>query len=187
MKNLFLFGLILLVGTLFLGCAKKKVVDYKVVMTIEDRSISTSADIVDFCFVNKKIGFALGYDGNSVELHKTVNGGLNWTQISGPNPSSNISYDEIHSMLFVDEYNGMILINRRLYRTLDGGLSWVELVNQFTFPLDVIFACQGEDGNIYAFETNNSNGVCEIYRLDMNGYGYTVVATYPSLYTHFDT
>ncbi|MFT6921097.1 MAG: hypothetical protein ACJA1C_000091 [Crocinitomicaceae bacterium] len=186
MKRLFLLSLI--IGTLFTGCTKKsKVVDYKVVMTSEDRSISTSDDIVDFSFVDENIGYALGYDGYSVKLHKTINGGLNWIEVGAPNPSFNIDYDDIHSMLFVDEFNGMLLINQRLYRTLNGGMSWIELTNQFGFALDVIFSCQGEDGNIYAFETNNSNGVCEIYKLEMNGYGYTIVATYPTLFTDFDT
>ncbi|HYF03790.1 MAG TPA: hypothetical protein VEC36_10470, partial [Patescibacteria group bacterium] len=78
-------------------------------------------------FKNEMAGYSLGYKGgyNAIAMFaKTVDGGKSWTTHEFPAPNTfRAPYRDID---FIDEMNGIIASYDRIWRTIDGGISWQE-------------------------------------------------------------
>ncbi|NOQ28282.1 MAG: hypothetical protein GQ564_23205, partial [Bacteroidales bacterium] len=98
-------------------------------------------------FVSDKIGYLAGgasWDGMSYgELHKTIDGGNNWTNLG---MTEEIYNWEIMAMNFISEDTGFIAnFNREIYITQDGGITWDKRCDKLPhFINDIIFLSKEE-------------------------------------------
>ncbi len=103
------------------------------VVTFSDFSIKTNADIIDFEIIDSNLIFAVGkYEISPYfEIFKTINGGKNWTVLDFDPTDAvfGVNYldQDYTSFGFTDENNGVIVLNKRCFRTFNGGISWVEV------------------------------------------------------------
>jgi photosystem II stability/assembly factor-like uncharacterized protein len=98
-------------------------------------------------FVNDTVGYYM-YEGTPgsphILLYKTSDGGINWNEI---NITINRSPNDLH---FINENIGAFVAGREVYRTFDGGISWVlrqdsnnptiGLMTVFTLNDSILFA-----------------------------------------------
>lgn len=145
---------ILIPAALFLTSCNKDagVIEKFPAVTKIDRSINTSYDIVEFSIVSEDIIFAAGKDEDSFKLFKTLNGGLTWTEMT--NPTSGSTDQNVQSIEFFDELNGVFVYNNKAYRTYDGGASWttIEVTYNSDFCNEFIFAGKTEDNKLLLAE-----------------------------------
>ena len=88
---------------------------------------------VDSHFIDENIGFSIG--GGSVEdLFKTTDGGETWTEIDI------YGLDPAYTVYFINENIGFIsggagsnIYNRRVYKTVNGGNNWAQVLSQISF------------------------------------------------------
>ncbi|SEB86624.1 Por secretion system C-terminal sorting domain-containing protein [Tenacibaculum sp. MAR_2009_124] len=88
---------------------------------------------VDSHFIDENIGFSIG--GGSVEdLFKTTDGGETWTEIDI------YGLDPAYTVYFINENIGFIsggagsnIYNRRVYKTVNGGNNWTQVLSQISF------------------------------------------------------
>lgn len=106
-----------------------------------------SQTIENLFFVNDMVGFISGSAGGaSPFLSRTIDGGLTWTQQSSV---------AIEDMYFFSPEIGFTIQNGGLYRTTNGGLDWISVleVASGTFTsmdfVDNVGIIVGEDGLIY--------------------------------------
>ncbi|MES2239029.1 MAG: YCF48-related protein [Bacteroidota bacterium] len=80
-------------------------------------------------FVNENIGYSIGWGTTSIsgDVFKTTNGGISWNKLE-------ILVDEgLSSVFFIDESTGFIsggFNRKKTLKTIDGGVSWQEIINQ---------------------------------------------------------
>lgn len=80
-------------------------------------------------FVNENIGYSIGGGTTSIsgDVFKTTNGGISWNKLG-------ILVDEgLASVFFIDENTGFIsggFNQKKTLKTIDGGVSWQEVINQ---------------------------------------------------------
>ena len=89
----------------------------------QDFTIDTNIRLVSLCFLNESTGFSCGFTG---KIYKTINGGINW-QISYSKES-----DSLYCIDFADNNTGWCTGFRRILKTTNSGLIWVNL------PIDTI-------------------------------------------------
>ncbi|MDA3905872.1 MAG: YCF48-related protein [Bacteroidales bacterium] len=77
---------------------------------------NTSSSLKDVFFVNHNKGFVVGTYGT---LLQTTNGGLDWSIIS-LNTTNHLS-----SIYFTDSLNGFLVSDYELYKSEDGGQTWI--------------------------------------------------------------
>lgn len=79
-------------------------------------------NLLYYTFTDSLTGYISGYAGSSSVpgiVKKTINGGLNWTEVLRDTTSS------IPKMSFVNSYTGYAVAgSKKLYRTTNGGLNW---------------------------------------------------------------
>jgi len=93
-----------------------------------------SGDLTFSCvsFPNTSIGFASGSDGR---LHKTIDGGSNWTDIG-----VNISNGSVNTISFTDSVTGYIGGSAPAFKkTTDGGLTWISISGYTATINDIYF------------------------------------------------
>ncbi len=73
--------------------------------------------ILDYSFINAQTGWTISGVDTTTVLRQTINGGLNWTQLSTINGN-------INSIKFVNQNIGYLLSYDKLYRTTNGGINW---------------------------------------------------------------
>lgn len=84
-------------------------------------TISSSGSILSsLCFVNETTGYAVGDNNAAV---KTTNAGLNWTTMTVATPFVNLN-----DVFFTDTNNGYISCATGIYRSTNGGNSWIKLI-----------------------------------------------------------
>jgi len=101
-------------------------------------------------FLNKDTGFLGGRNTSSSLLLKTVDNGNTWTPITPLNASTS----QVNSIYFLDSYNGFISIADTLYKTNNGGISWI--AQSVSFAVSDLFWIDMNNG--YAAGSNASNG-----------------------------
>ncbi|MBP9191379.1 MAG: hypothetical protein KBF96_02400 [Ignavibacteria bacterium] len=83
-------------------------------------AISSSGSLLSsICFANDNLGFAVGDNNTAV---RTTNAGVNWNSMSVASPFVNLS-----NVFFTDISNGYISSTTGIYRTTNGGNSWILL------------------------------------------------------------
>ena len=92
-----------------------------------------SPDTRDIYFINDSIGWSVGNSGNVL---KTTNGGLEWFQ---QNIESN---NDLHSVFFIDDKKGWIAGIDGLFKTINSGENWDRINDASKF------------NNIYFFDKN---------------------------------
>ncbi len=148
-------------------------------------------------FFNADSGWAMSYhpDNYSVSLHKTLDGGANWT--TTPGPTSNT----VHDILFLNDTVGFIgaMGGARIWRTQDGGDQWTvtdlpgSSITEIDFVSDSTGYAVGNDGVIYrtvdqggvwnALNSGTSDNFTQVQFTDtLNGWavGYNGTIVYTS-------
>ncbi len=80
--------------------------------------VSTKADIYDIDFISLEKGFALGREG----LFITYNGGYTWDIHFYPEGKN---YNNSGNLTMLNETKGWLVTNTKMYKTEDGGLTWI--------------------------------------------------------------
>lgn len=98
----------------------------------------------DVFFLNENLGWTAG--GWNRKIHKTTNGGQTWTE-SGP--LGNTKY--LRSIEFMDANIGLCgSLNGSLYRTVDGGASWLDIAGNISpRPAGVCGLAKADENTIY--------------------------------------
>ncbi len=100
----------------FLTACKKKVLEIVPVMEVEkDMSIQTTGSIRYFSFPSESIGYAAADSGF---IYKTIDGGLSWNIITVA------ANKKCRGLEFFTNSKGICLMDRSLYSTANGGISW---------------------------------------------------------------
>ena len=125
-------------------------------------TINTPTDTFELSslyFVDASNGFTGGSKNNMQALLKTSDNGNTWADIT-PNPSS---ANFISSVYFVNTQTGFASDGYNLYKTINGGTSWVTETPAFTIQ-DIHFddmnngIATGNDGSITAVVMNTTDG-----------------------------
>lgn len=174
---------ILLIFFLLSGCRKDGgITENRVTVTKTDLSIPTNCDIVEFCSVNEDMIFAIGTAPDGlVKLFKTSDGGKSWEEMNLPAISSG---PLIQSIVFLDEFNGIVVFDNRAYRTYDGGGSWSSYIKAVyppdgNYSYDFIFAGKTDSGDFLLVESNGNPWIDNhIYISSAYANDYTVIASF---------
>lgn len=75
-------------------------------------------NINDLCFTSDQVGYACGNKNTGGKIIKTTNGGITWTEVYYT------SYEELITIMFVDDLTGWSVSDDQVYKTTDGGLTW---------------------------------------------------------------
>ena len=98
---------------------------------------------IKMCFVDENNGWAfdnVGGDYTMCALLCTIDGGAHWTTIMKAAYGSD-------DMRFFDSENGIILFNKRLFRTMDRGQTWADVTpSDLDFILGQMSFLDGENG-----------------------------------------
>lgn len=147
---------------LFSRCHKDAgTIEKRLVATTIIRSIPTDFDIVEFSLVSADICFAIGVKDNLYKIFRTIDGGRHWdlTYTSAFNDL------EIQSIVFVDEFNGIIVFNNHAYRTYDGGATWsTNYINILpppgeSYAYDFIYAGKTAANEFLLVESNGNSWI----------------------------
>jgi photosystem II stability/assembly factor-like uncharacterized protein len=82
--------------------------------------VSPGFDLHDIHFPTPSVGYAVGMHG---VVLKTVDRGATWRQMAWPTPANSL-----HSVRFFGPDTGYVAGARGVFRTVDGGLSWLRLL-----------------------------------------------------------
>ncbi len=88
---------------------------------------NTAITYTDIMAVNDNVVFAVGnmFTTTGIKrVYKTIDGGANWIDITGSIPAQ-LPVGNITGVLFHDANNGYITIGSTLFKTSDGGTTWV--------------------------------------------------------------
>lgn len=178
----FTFLFVLIATALTFSSCNKDVGIVEKVFTVSkiDRSINTDYDIVEFSVVNENLIFAFGVSNGDIKIFKTTNGGVSWSEINKPNAS--YTSLTVHSIVFFDENNGVVVFNEKAYRTYNGGQSWssisATIPGSGNYAYNFIFAGKNENNElILAESTSNSWYDDHIFISDPTSTSYTMVGT----------
>lgn len=155
-------GILLLFLLLLFACNKDKgIIEEQLVVTKIDRSIPTDYDIVEFDVVNENLCFALGLKEGDIKLFKTLNGGVNWTEITGFTVSIDYN-DKVQSIVFFDENNGVIVADNRAHRTYNEGQTWSNVgatsnPPSSSYATSFIFAGKTENNELIIAESQGNS------------------------------
>lgn len=120
------------------------------------------SQLEDVFFVNQNVGYSVGWDGTII---KTINGGLNWSQLN-----SGTNYF-LTSLFFTSENTGFVVsgsfnfypVRGAILKTTNGGLNWeidyysnIKLNSIFFINALTGFAC-GNYGNDYGILLKTTN------------------------------
>lgn len=145
-------SIILTTAFFFSCCTRDVIVDAYNTIRYENQLIATSEDVASVEFISDQIGFVGTVDG---KVFKTINQGNTWTLSISP------TAEAINVIEFPTSSIGFIGANNGLFKTIDGGNSWVQVesypITSISFPtLDVGYAVGGdgfvlktEDGGDY--------------------------------------
>lgn len=143
-------------------------------------------------FPSRNVGYI---SGNRGAIYKTTNGGATWTNIS-PFPALNISPSGFpnSAMTYFDiqalDENTVFVIgnfftaanNRRIYKTLDGGATWIDISSNIDALLQI-----GNLNGILMHDANNGYVVAPggvLFRTNNGGTSWTMdLAPIPSLFS----
>lgn len=139
---------------LFLGC-KKKYLAIIPTVSLEQIASPVSENLHSIYFLSPLEGFVSGVNGN---IYKTNNGGSSWTNISLLNNTVIVK-----KVLFTTSLIGFCLTTDGIFRTLDGGASWISTLNlsgfsdiQFVTP-NIGYAVGGDFIHFVYKTTNGGN------------------------------
>ena len=127
-------------------------------------SVPTQAQLNCISFGTNQVGYI---GGNDSLLLKTIDGGKTWTQMA-INVNENIGWHTITDIQFVDANTGYMLDNNSIFKTTDGGITWLgEQPNQtnmcFKTSLHFLDAQNGFVGGSMCFQGatigNKVNGI----------------------------
>ena len=133
-------------------------------------------------FVNDKIGYISGFNFGETELiiFKTPDAGLNWKKIPTSLTIDKLEYAQEETMIFnlhfVDESIGFLWKRNKLFKTIDGGITWLQ---QPTFPQSlntnesIVNIKNGPNNNLY-LSTNSSQGI-QVYKTTNIGESWNIV------------
>ncbi|WP_181307541.1 YCF48-related protein [Rufibacter sp. XAAS-G3-1] len=114
---------------------------------------ATSKPLWDVFFTDSNIGYAVGGDGVSSLILKTLNGGGTWTvQTTTPSTTSN------HNAVYFTDANTGYCGNTMIYKTSNGGSNWNEMatngqIKDIFFPTKYIGYSVGYGGTILKYST----------------------------------
>ena len=120
------------------SCVKDKgIIDQKFALTETDFSIPTDNDIVQFELINENVIIAVTIgEFDQVSLWKTNNKGVTWEEFQNL-PFTNLS--DFNTLVCLSENDISVLIDEKIYRTLNGGSTWSLLSNS----MGTTFQCIG--------------------------------------------
>ena len=156
------FKIIIYSNLLFFISCKKKVIEIIPVIEYEDISITgVSADVNSFSFPTIETGYAVANG-----LYKTINSGTSWTKLA---ITGNIKEVE-----FVNSTIGFCISDGYLYKTIDGGQTWV-------LKISADFVEIAQNGNVVVakettfianlkISTDNGNTFVNAPTLSINGH-----------------
>ena len=133
-------------------------------------------------FVNNKIGYIGGLNFGETQLiiFKTTDGGLNWEKLPTSLHIDKLEYSSSESMIFnfhfVDESTGFLWKRNKLFKTIDGGVIWIQ---QPAFPQSpgfynpIVNIQNGPNENIY-LSTNSTEGV-QFYKSSNLGESWNII------------
>lgn len=112
-----------------------KTTDKGITWSFIDVSVEQPVNFTGLSFVNSTIGYLTGYTDTTLDGYngqrynfKTTDGGETWQQIAVfPGSEFNI-YSGIN-IKYIDELNGFAWSGDYIYKTQDGGISWVQMQN----------------------------------------------------------
>lgn len=91
--------------------------------------IDTNSTVFDFRFINKNVGFITGHFNPFL---RTTDGGKTWQIVNLTDKPFSTSAT---SITFCDDKNGYLLLGYyTIYKTSDGGLTWLPLTINISFP-----------------------------------------------------
>ncbi len=115
---------------------------------------------IDVCFINQTKGYILGnqyqimhkWTRNDAIVFRTNDGGKTWNGVF--TVSSTSLSDRFRKCIFIDNLNGFVTSNMGLFRTYDGGDTWIKKDNGLPFIKDLFFVNEhigfaGTDTSIY--------------------------------------
>jgi hypothetical protein len=144
-----------------LSCKKDGgIIEEQLVITKVSKSIPTTFDIVEFDVVDENHIFAAAKSGYQIKLFKTENAGTNWEELNTP-AVTNVSI--IQSLVFFDENNGVIVLDKRAYRTNDGGYNWdLDYIKILpppgaSYAYQFIFAGKNDNNELLLVESTGSS------------------------------
>ncbi len=113
---------------------------------------SSAFNLNDLFFINENKGFFVSIRGagDSCKIYKTIDGGLNWSEISTIVTNDANFYP--HKIFFTNDNFGYIKINKSAYITTDGGYTWTELNNILNYGSGDVYFINENIG--YAIEEN---------------------------------
>ena len=126
---------------------------------IQFNSVVDTFVLTSLHFTDANNGFVGGIKNNMQVLLKTIDNGDSWNEIS-PNPAAP---DYITSVYFVNDQVGFASDSYHLYKTINGGTSWVTEIPPFTIQ-DMHFddmnngIVTGNDGSITAVVNKTTDG-----------------------------
>lgn len=120
------------------SCVKDKgIIDQKFALTETDFSIPTDNDVVQFELINENVIIAVTIgEFDQVSLWKTINKGVTWEEFQNL-PFTNLS--DFNTLVCLSENDISVLIEEKIYRSLDGGTTWTVL----THSMGTTFQCIG--------------------------------------------
>jgi photosystem II stability/assembly factor-like uncharacterized protein len=123
-------------------------------------SVANSSGLYDVHFVNDNYGFACGHHASASGVVKTIDGGVNWTTVSG-GPGGNTQYN---SVFFTDVNNGCLVgAQGKIYTTTNGGTIWTAPVSGVTNTLNDVFFLDANNGwiagNVRDFGSGAAHGL----------------------------
>jgi photosystem II stability/assembly factor-like uncharacterized protein len=98
--------------------------------TWEEFQIDTLISLTACDFINSNEGWVIGWDGI---CGKTIDGGLTWNFVD-------LGEDGLREIKFIDEDNGIITSQFRIFRSSDGGRNWQQLDLFLNQPQNIEFA-----------------------------------------------
>jgi photosystem II stability/assembly factor-like uncharacterized protein len=110
-------------------------------------------------FIDAKTGWAVG-GLNTKTMIMTMDGGTNWTDIT----PGNISSVQLRDIAFADAKNGWFIHSDSIYRTTDGGTSWVieDYHSDISKPANWAIAVTS-DSTAYVAGNNKRTGIFNEY------------------------
>jgi photosystem II stability/assembly factor-like uncharacterized protein len=99
-------------------------------LTWEEHQVDTLSSLTACDFINPMVGWVVGGDG---VCGKTTDGGQSWSFV-------NLGDENLKEIKFLDQNNGIITSQFRVFRTSDGGANWQRLDLFLNQPQNIEFS-----------------------------------------------
>lgn len=153
------------------------IVNEQLIVSKIDLSLPTDLDIFDFDIVDENLYFVAAGDGSVLKIFRTNDGGKNWVELNKPEV---VFIDDIQSISFIDENNGIIVCDNEAFRTYNGGADWtskIQLNTPNSFADEFIFAGKTENNEFILVESSKLTtfGFRRVFTTAPNSLSYNTI------------